>query len=370
MNLLRPVGFVCIVACAPLAEMSGPAFAQTQNQTNTARLSRNQTQPAHARLTWNREPILTQPSPERKIFTPEQWEQLRPLFKLVEEVAAGEPAPSDVALTWQSHVLKALANVVLVPFTLEIRAGQFTAFPVAMYLRVVMRGAAAPAPGPRDPLARYPWEDAAVFDELKDGRISRAFVAPAGDYDVYVALGERPDPNGPQPKTVVLKQLVSIPDLTSDLAMSSIIVAEKVEVEPSSRRPTFEEQLDEPYRMWGMKITPAIETTFRQSERLSVVFLVYNTGAVSDKPDVEVQYTFHQKTGAAERFFGRTNPQSFNAQTLRPEFSLAAGDLIIAGQDMPLGRFSQGDYRLEIAVTDKTNDKSVTRDVSFTVAGP
>ena len=102
----------------------------------------------------------------------------------------------------------------------------------------------------------------------------------------------------------------------------------------------------------------------------SVVFLIYNTGAAADdKPDVEVQYDFYQKTGATETFFGRTSPQSFNAQTLRPEFSLAAGDVIIAGQDMPLARFPEGDYRLEINVADKTNGNSLKRDVNFTVIG-
>jgi hypothetical protein len=307
---------------------------------------------------------------QTKTLTIEQWDQVKPLFQLVEEAAAGKPAPMDVGLTWQNHVLKTVSNVLLVPFTLKIEKGQFTSFPVAMYLRVVSRGAPAPAPGPRDPLAQYPFEDAAIFDKPQDGRFSRAFAAPAGEYDVYVALRERPSTSDAQPKTVVFKQPVSVPDIGSDLAASSIIVAEKVEVEPGNRRPNFEEQLNEPYRLWGTKITPAIGTKFPHSGKLSVIFLIYNTGAAaSDKPDVEVQYDFHQKTGATETFFGRTNPQSFNARTLRPEFSLAAGDVVIAGQDMPLARFPEGDYRLEINVTDKTNGTSLKRDVTFTVVG-
>ena len=51
---------------------------------------------------------------------------------------------------------------------------------------------------------------------------------------------------------------MAVPDLQSDLAVSSIIVAEKIEVDPSNRRPTSEEQLDHPYVLWGMKLTPAI----------------------------------------------------------------------------------------------------------------
>ena len=82
-----------------------------------------------------------------------------------------------------------------------------------------------------------------------------------------------------------------------------------------------------------------------------------------------MQYNFHQRTGGTETFFTKTRPELFNAQTLRREFSLAAGDLIIAGQEMPLARFPDGDYRLEITVIDKTNGKSLTRDVNFKVVG-
>lgn len=315
-----------------------------------------------------RAPAQTRDAP--KTLAPDEWDQVKPLFKLVEDVAAGQQAPSDVALTWQSHVLKAASKGLLVPFMLTAEKGQFTSFPVAMYVRVVSRGAPAPAPGPRDPLARYPFEDATVFDEPQDGRISRAFVAPPGEWDVYVALRERPGTNTPAPKTVVLKQPVSLPDLGSGLAASSIIVAEKIEVEPGNRRLTLEEQLDEPYTLWGTRITPALRTRFGRRDTLSVVFLVYNTGAAHDKPDVRVEYEFHQKRGATEKRFGSTRPQVFDAGTLRPEFSLAGGNLIIAGQDMPLAHFPEGDYRLEITVTDKTNGQSLTRDVNFTVVGP
>ena len=322
-------------------------------------------------------PALAQTKHGARTLTGEQWDQVKPLFKLVEEVADGAPPPTDVKLSWQCHFLKAESKNVLTLFSLKMERGEFTSPPVAMYLRVVRRGARAPAPGPRDPLAQYPFEDATVFDEPKDGRFSRAFVAPAGDYDVYVALRERPDADTTEPRTVVVKQTVTVPDLWSDFAVSSVIVLDMVEVEPQVRQLNFEEQLDEPYTWWGTKMTPALVNRFRQRGKLSVVFLVYNTGAAAnDKPDVQVEYNFYQKTGttdgktgAVEKYFGSTSPQSFNARTLRPEFSLTAGDLIIAGQDMPLTRFPLGDYRLEIKVTDKTTGKSLSRDVDFTAAG-
>jgi hypothetical protein len=300
----------------------------------------------------------------------EEWAQVRPLFKLVEEVAAGKPAPSDVMLSWHCHFVNAQAGVVFVPFTLKIEKGEFTSFPVAIYLRVVVRGAPAPAPGPGDALAQYPFEDAAVIERPNDGRMTRAFTAPPGDYDVYVALREKPTVEVPQPKTVVLKEPVSVPDLNTGLAVSSIIVADKIESDARGRRADFEEQLDDPYALWGSRITPALKNVFGRSKALSVVFLIYNTGAAGDdKPDVEVQYSFYRATSGGEVFFIKTKPERSNAETLGRQFSLAAGDLIIAGREMPLTRFPDGDYRLEITVTDKTDGTSLTRDVKLTVAG-
>src|SRR5687767_4948761 len=69
------------------------------------------------------------PNAQSKKPTSEQWDQIRPLFKLVEEVAAGSPAPSDIGLKWQCHFVNAEAGVVFVPFTVKIERGAFTSFP-------------------------------------------------------------------------------------------------------------------------------------------------------------------------------------------------------------------------------------------------
>ena len=172
------------------------------------------------------------------------------------------------------------------------------------------------------------------------------------------------------PKTVVFRSEVELPDLSTDLAVSSIIVADKIEADTENKRLDFEDQLDDPYRLWGMRITPALEARFDRRRTLSVTFLVYNTGAAgNDKPDVEIEYRVFQRSGNAETVFGQTRPQLFNPDTLPATFSLSAGDLLIGAETVPLRQFPDGDFRLEITVTDKTSGKSLTRDVNFTVAG-
>jgi len=90
---------------------------------------------------------------------------------------------------------------------------------------------------------------------------------------------------------------------------------------------------------------------------------------LSYKPDVTVEYNFYQKpAGAPEKFFNKTNPQALNAQTLPPNFDLAAGHQLQSGQAVPLASFPEGDYRLEIKVTDKIANKTLTREINFTVS--
>ncbi len=98
--------------------------------------------------------------------------------------------------------------------------------------------------------------------------------------------------------------------------------------------------------------------------------LIYNAKMDSqNKPDVSVEYNFYAKSGGAEKFFNKTNPQSLNAQTLPPQFDFAAGHQLQSGQAVPLASFPEGDYRLEIKVTDKIANKTLTRDVNFSVSG-
>jgi len=79
-----------------------------------------------------------------------------------------------------------------------------------------------------------------------------------------------------------------------------------------------------------------------------------------------IEYNFYAKMSGAEKPFNHTTPQNFNAETM-PSFDAAAGHQIAGGIAVPLGSFPEGDYRLEIKITDKLANKTLTRDVNFTV---
>jgi hypothetical protein len=194
---------------------------------------------------------------------------------------------------------------------------------------------------------------------------------PGGDYDVFVAVKEKNtgDKKQPPAKTGVLRQDLTVPDFNkAELATSSVIVADTVE--PVQTAMTNEQQQENPYTFGTMRIVPAADQKFEKNGELQVVFWIY--GASQDatkKPDVQIEYNFHQKTPEGEKYFNKTAPQMLNATTLPPQFDMAAGHQLPGSLVVPLASFPAGDYRLEIKITDKPSGKTLTRDIAFTVAG-
>jgi hypothetical protein len=254
---------------------------------------------------------------------------------------------------------------------------------VAFYTRVVEKG--APPPAMPDPKAKdskdapvrpsYPWERISFTQVPESGKMSRAFVLKPGEYDVYVALKEKSTTEikdlakAAPPKMAFMKRELSVPDYaTAELKMSAPILASTVEPMPAPLSPA---QLEEnPYGVFGaMKIVPSADGKFSKAGEFNIVFFVYGAGdAGGGKPNVTLDYAFYQKQGEGEKYFNKTAPQELNATTLAPDFSVAAGHQVPGMLSIPLASFPVGDYRLEIKVTDKAANKTITQNVAFTVA--
>jgi len=318
-----------------------------------------------------------------------QKKEIANIVKTVDDLTAGQPAANDLSLSWlREDVLKAQGNKEYVPFTVQLDSSKVAGPNVAFYWRVVAKSAAA-APA-ADPNAKkddkkdkdkgkksdYAYEDI-TFVPVTAGqsplRISRSFTVPAGNYDVYLVAKEpTPDKapkNAPPPKISAVKQTVNVPDFwNNELATSSVIIAQRIDPLPAPLTP--QQQADRPYALGMMEIVPTFETKFTKKAELSTFMLIYNPKVDSgNKPDVSVEYNFYQRlAGAPEKFFNKTNPQNLNGQTLPPNFDLAAGHQLQSGQAVPLASFPEGDYRLEIKVTDKIANKTLTREINFTVS--
>jgi len=328
-----------------------------------------------------------------------QKKEIQGIVSTVDAVAAGQPAPNDLSLAWlREDVLKAQGNKEYVPFTVSLDPSKVPGGNVAFYWRVVSK---APAMAEAEPAAagqkkddkkdkdkkkpEYAYEDISFVpvNGAAPARISRSFTVPAGSYDVFIVAKEpspeKPPKNAPPPKMSVLKQSVIVPDYwNGDLNTSSVIIAQRIDPLPAPLTP--QQQADRPYAMGAMEIVPAFDTKFTKKSELSTFMLIYNPKIdTNNKPDVVIEYSFCQtaagsepKAGepckAGEKFFNKTNPQNLNAQTLPPQFDLAAGHQLQSGQAVPLASFPEGQYRLEIKVTDKIANKTLVREVPFTVS--
>jgi hypothetical protein len=321
-------------------------------------------------------------------MTDQQKKEIQNVVKIVDDLAAGQTAPNDLSASWlREDFLKAQGNKEYVPFTVALDPSKLPGGNIAFYWRVVAKGgdtagAAAAAAGQKKDDKKdtkkkndFAYEDISfvpVAQGQNPQRIARSFTVPAGTYDVYVVVKEptpeKPAKNAPAPKMSAFKQTVTVPDFwNSELNTSSVIVAQRIDPLPAPLTP--QQQADRPYALGTMEISPVYDLKFKKTSELSTFMLIYNPKTdTANKPDVSVEYNFYQKpAGQPEKFFNKTNPQSLNAQTLPPQFDLAAGHQLQSGQAVPLASFPEGDYRLEIKVTDKLANKTLTRELNFSV---
>ncbi len=315
----------------------------------------------------------------------QEQQDIEALVKLVDGVNMGQQqAPADLAVTWDSnHFVKGQDGKTYVPFTINVDRTKLAAPGVAIYVRAVAKqsaaattptgtsGAAEKKDEKKDAKVEYPWDNVHFVEVPDTGKISREMAVPGGEYDLFIAVKEKSTGDRKQPpqKIGLLRQDLSVPDFNKpELQTSSVIVADAVE--PVQTAMTNEQQQENPYTFGTMKIVPSTDPKLQKTGELQVVFWIYGASTdASKKPDVQVEYNFHQKTGEGEKYFNKTAPQQLNATTLPPQFDMAAGHQLPGSLVVPLASFPAGDYRLEIKITDKPSGKTLTRDVAFSVVG-
>jgi hypothetical protein len=306
---------------------------------------------------------------QRKLSNDEKRDYMA-LSETVDAVVAGkQPAPADLKLKFQHHFLKSNENV-YIPYIVEVSGGKFSSFPVTMYVRVTQKGAAPPTTKGTE--TNFPFADVYFLTEKNITtagdvtQVPRALQLPAGEYTIWIAMRERPGRDKKVlPKTTVLTQDLSVPELNKELTTSSVILA--TALTPAPEQLTAQQQLEQPFTFSGYRVEPSFGKPIPQSGELMFVFFIYNEGVASTgKPDLDVDYLFYRAN--EDKPFTKLATQSFNATTLPGQFDLKAGHQVFVGQGIPVkGAIAPGDYRMEIKVSDKTNNQSITRNVPFTV---
>lgn len=306
---------------------------------------------------------------DEKKRSKQEQQEIEQLVKLVDGVMAGETQPADIQLTLEPFFLKSQEQRTFVPFVLS--AAGAPASDTAMYVRVVDPQAVDTSKDKKK--VEYPWDDIHFVpaEQMGSGtvRLNRVFMATPGTYDVYVALKQRLPEKAPKDevaKVGVLKTQVTVPDFSNgELATSSVLVTDKVNQLSEPLSP--DEARERPFVFGPQELVPADDMAFQKNEELSIFYQVYNPGLDSaGKPDLVMEYNFHKKEGGEEKFFNKTNPTNINASNLPPQFDPVKFP-VPGGITVPLTSFGEGEYRLEIKITDKASGKTLTRDVNFTV---
>lgn len=328
------------------------------------------------------------------------------LNQLVDGIGGGAPAGGDASINWDGHFMRAADGRVYVPFTVTLDDVAEAFESVTMYVRVMPRGAKAggsrgtgsglntaeSAPGSNQFSGRAPTVGGSaaqlgmVATEL--GNVKRPFegffivrmpstaapqivrrsltVAP-GDYDLYVAIRERPGSGRRStPRTAVLKRELSVPELAgSEPSMSSVILADRIDV--LAKRVPASQESERPYAFGNTEIFPDADAAFAQDAVLSVVFFVYNLAVdEGNLPDVTVQYRF-RRASALREIFGELPPQHLARDHAPPAFDAKAGHQLAVTQALPLASFPPDTYELEIVVSDNLSGRSLQKAVRFMV---
>jgi hypothetical protein len=334
-----------------------------------------------------------------------QQQEVQNLVRLADAAMSGQQAPAEFPIQFQNDFLRAQGARVWVPITLTIDPAKLTSAALGIYLRVVPRGMTAPAApaaapaaaNPKDakkndkdkdkkndkaappaPAPSYPYEDVSFLDvKPQPGqpvRILRGIGVPAGSYDLYIVLHERaaagtaPAAGAPAGgKTSVLKQPLDVPNYANgEFASSTVILAERVDQLQAPISP--EQQSEHPYAFGQTEIVVSPEHKFKKSQELIVLLQIYNPQLSPEKKfNLEATYTFYKTEAGTEKRFNATEPQVFNSDTMGPGFDPSGNSSIQAGQGVPLQSFPEGNYRLEIKITDKLSTKVLTQNVNFTV---
>jgi hypothetical protein len=312
----------------------------------------------------------------------QEQRDIQALVQLVDAVASGkQPAPTDIPVSWSAnHFVKGVGDATYIPYTINVDGTKLAAPGVAVYVRAVAKGAPAPAqPAPQQNNRNqeqaaapvYPWDDIQFMTVPAGGKVSRALMLKAGEYDLFVAIKEQtpaqPPRNAPPAKSGLLRHTLTVPDYNGpDISISTPIVADSVM--PLTAPLSAEDQRANPYTFGGtLQVVPAADATLKTSDDFQLLFWIYGLQHNNGVPDVTIEYNFHHKTAEGEKFFNKTQPQVINQSTLPPGFSIVAGHQVLGFLGVPLKSFPAGEYRTEIKITDKISGKTLTHNATFNV---
>lgn len=276
-----------------------------------------------------------------RTLTKDEEREAKAATSALANAAAGKAVTNDLGLAWvRSDGLQAQAEQNVMAFALTLDPAKAPSGKVFLFWRVMPAGA-----DPKDKKVAPLFENVSTATiEGAKPFIGRLFLAPAGKVDVFVAAHEFVEGKGSKTPVSVLRQSLDVPALSGgEFMVSNLFVfrARKYDA-------PLTDIMEHPYGTPEEENLPLLNPTLAKTEDLRVSGMLFNaTGRVS------VEYAAY-KDGAAEPF------KKWAAAEIDPT-KQGIPDRV------PLADFAPGDYRLEIKLTDKGSNKTLTESLKFVV---
>ncbi len=254
----------------------------------------------------------------------------------------GKQVTNDMGLTWvRSDAMQAQADKSIVAFAVSLDPAKAPSGHVFMIWRVMPAGY-----DPKDKKAAPIFENfGTVVVEGQKPWIGRLILAPPGKAELFIAAHELVEGKASKAPVSVLHQSIDVPALTGgELLLSGVYI-----FRPRKYDAPLADIMDHPYGTPDEETLPLDNPTLAKTEPLRVNGMVFNaTGRVG------VEFTAY-KEGVSEPFKRWAPAEIDPARQGLPD-------------RVPLTDFEPGKYRLEIKVTDKGSNKTVTDSLTFSVS--
>lgn len=253
----------------------------------------------------------------------------------------GKPVTNDLGLTWaRADAMQAQDDKAIMAFGLTVDPAKVASKNLFILWRVLPAGF-----DPKDKKL------APVFENFStatlDGPapyIGRLFLAPAGKYEVLVAAHELVPEKGSKAPASVIRQTIDVPTLMGgEFLVSNLYIFRSRKYDAP-----LADIMEHPYGTLEEENLPLLNPTLAKTEPLRVNGMLFNA-----KGRVGVEYVAY-KEGATEPFKKWAPAEIDPAKQGIPD-------------RVPLTDFEAGNYRLEINLTDKGSNKTITESLKFVV---
>jgi hypothetical protein len=107
---------------------------------------------------------------------------------------------------------------------------------------------------------------------------------------------------------------------------------------------------------------PSSTNAFTSGNELAIFAFVYGAARSDGRPNIQVDYSWYVRTPEGERFWNHTRPLIIQEpNTTDPNCCLFAGNAV------PLSAFGEGQYRVEIKVTDRITGTTAVKSASLSI---